>query len=265
MRSPFPGIDPFLEAQGKWEDFHNKLLGDMERHLASVLPARYAVRLGERSYIDCVALDSDQTTTRTFQPDVGIKASQGVKNHGVGQVSVLESPAVDMVGLIEMEYRELFLEIYEVEPQLRLVTGIEVLSPSNKRPGTVGWYQYERKRQVFFQGQANLVEIDLLRGGRRHPLAGVWPDSPYYILMLRKAQAPNCKVWPAHYRQSLPPIPVPLAHPDGDVVLELQPLVDAVYIRSRYARELDYHAPVQPPFAAEDRMWLDEQLAKLSP
>ena len=31
MRSPFPGMDPFIEAQGLWEDYHNKLMGDMER------------------------------------------------------------------------------------------------------------------------------------------------------------------------------------------------------------------------------------------
>jgi hypothetical protein len=52
---------------------------------------------------------------------------------------------------------------------LRLVTGIEVLSPANKRPGTVGWYQYERKRKVFLEGHANLVEIDLLSARNHRP------------------------------------------------------------------------------------------------
>ena len=54
MKSPFPGMDPFIEARGKWEDFHNKLIGDVERSLSATLPARYSVRLGERSYIDFI-------------------------------------------------------------------------------------------------------------------------------------------------------------------------------------------------------------------
>jgi hypothetical protein len=30
-------MDPFIEAQGLWEDFHNKLMGDMERLLSQTL------------------------------------------------------------------------------------------------------------------------------------------------------------------------------------------------------------------------------------
>src|SRR5258708_38912764 len=43
-------MDPFIEGQGKWEDFHNKLLGDIERLLSQTLPTRYTVRLGERRW-----------------------------------------------------------------------------------------------------------------------------------------------------------------------------------------------------------------------
>ena len=49
MPSPFPGMDPFIEACGRWEDFHPKLIGEIERALAAALPERYFVSLGERS------------------------------------------------------------------------------------------------------------------------------------------------------------------------------------------------------------------------
>lgn len=261
MPSPFPGMDPFLEAQGKWEDFHNKLLGDMERHLAQILPPRYAVRLGERSYIDFLEPETEHSGQHLFKPDLGIKSSQGNSGHS-SQTSILEQTAVDMEGLVETEFREIFIEIRDMDPGLRLVTGIEVLSPSNKRPGTVGWYQYERKRKAFLEGHANLVEIDLLRGGARMPMKGAWPDSPFYVMVLRKENAPQVKVWPAHFREPLPDIPIPLAPPDADLALPLQPLVHGIYERSRYEREINYGQSLRPPLAPEEKGWVEEQIRR---
>ncbi len=165
-----------------------------------------------------------------------------------------------MQGLVEEEFREVFLDIHEVDQRLRLVTGIEILSPTNKRHGTVGWYQYERKRKVFLEGHANLVEIDILRGGRRMGMTGDWPNSPYYLMVLRKDQAPRCKVWPAHYREPLPPLPIPLAAPDPDLTLALQPLLDAVYERSHYDRTIDYQKPMRPNWADQEATWVEDRL-----
>jgi hypothetical protein len=92
---------------------------------------------------------------------------------------VLKAEPVLMRAFIEEEHRETFVEIYEATPEQRLVTRIEVLSPSNKRPHTPGWDIYHRKRQSLLPGDINLVEIDLLRGGRRMPMLDPWPDSPY--------------------------------------------------------------------------------------
>ncbi|HPM84774.1 MAG TPA: DUF4058 family protein [Candidatus Anammoximicrobium sp.] len=30
MRSPFPGMAPYIEACGLWGDFHDKLIGELE-------------------------------------------------------------------------------------------------------------------------------------------------------------------------------------------------------------------------------------------
>ena len=69
MRSPFPGMDPFIESFGLWEDFHSKLIGEMERTLSSVVPDRYVVRTGERSYVAIGSPSGDEgqcpTTTRS--------------------------------------------------------------------------------------------------------------------------------------------------------------------------------------------------------
>ena len=130
-----------------------------------------------------------------------------------------ESAPVMMQALFHAEYREVFLEIHQTDPERRLVTGIELLSPSNKRRGTKGWHLYHRKRQVYLRGLAHFVELDLLRRGRRMPMAGHWPDSPYYLLVCRKQEAPRCTVWPAHFLRPLPPLSIPLAAPDPDITL----------------------------------------------
>jgi hypothetical protein len=171
-----------------------------------------------------------------------------------------EPPPVELMAMVEVEYRQAFLEISALAPGRKLITTIELLSPSNKRFNSPGWDLYLRKRQAHLSGQANLVEIDLLRGGRRMPMSGEWPDSPYYLLVGRKERAPRCTVWPAHFVRSLPVIPVPLAPPDPDIPLQIQPLVHQIYERSRYARDIDYHKPCRPRLSDAETKWRDDRL-----
>src|SRR5262245_30844952 len=48
MTSPFPGVDPFLEAQGFWPDFHATFINYWREALAEVLPDHYEARIVER-------------------------------------------------------------------------------------------------------------------------------------------------------------------------------------------------------------------------
>ena len=38
MPSPFPGMDPYLESQGFWQDFHFRLIALPSEALTPVLP-----------------------------------------------------------------------------------------------------------------------------------------------------------------------------------------------------------------------------------
>ena len=51
MKSPFPGMDPYIEACGLWGDFHHDLISEIKHALAQAAPERYIVRSGERSYV----------------------------------------------------------------------------------------------------------------------------------------------------------------------------------------------------------------------
>ncbi len=50
MKSPFPGMDPYIEACGLWEGFHGHLVEDIFRALAPVLPRGYTIDTAVRSY-----------------------------------------------------------------------------------------------------------------------------------------------------------------------------------------------------------------------
>src|SRR5207249_1598218 len=99
------------------------------------------------------------------------------------EAAATDSTPITMLALVHTEFREGFLEIREAHGDRQVVTSIEVLSPSNKRFGSEGWFEYLRKRQACLSGMVNFVEIDLLRRGRRMPMDDDWPDSPYYLLM----------------------------------------------------------------------------------
>jgi hypothetical protein len=257
-------MDPYIEACGLWEDFHSHLIEKIGEKLAETAPDRYLVRNGERSYI--VLLDSEGTKTYSFLPDVSVSRSRGrkktMKKGGTAlAVPTGESAPIALRPFIQEEHREAFIEIYEANPGQRLVTSIEVLSPSNKRPGTEGWELYRRNRQSLLLGSVSLVEFDLLRGGQRIPRLDPWPDSPYTLLVAR-ASAQLCRVWQAHYLRPLPPIPVPLSKPDHDITVDLQPMIAAIYQRFRYARSIDYSKPLNPPLDPAEALWLEKQLRK---
>ena len=157
---------------------------------------------------------------------------------------------------VEEEVRETFIEIYATEPEHRLVTTIEVLSPTNKEPGGHGWNLYLRKRQAALGCGVHLVEIDLLRGRTRLPMRDPWPESPYTLLVARANQQYACDVWPAYFHLPLPTLPVPLATPDPGVALHLQPLIDSIYGRLRYEETIDYSKPLVPPPTPAEERWL---------
>jgi hypothetical protein len=259
MKSPFPGMDPFIEACGLWGDFHVRLIANVHDALADALPERYVVRSGERSYVVIEGANGEKSYF--FEPDVKVIAPTTAETWDGGESSVATSGVAPMSlrAFIEGEYRETFVEILEAEGDQSLVTSIEVLSPTNKRKGTPAWDLYQRKRQGLLMGAANLVEIDLLRGGQRMPMLDPWPNSPYTLLVARKHLAPTCRVWPAGSLRPLPVIPVPLLKPDPDVSLDLQPMVERIYARSRYHRSINYTVPPVPPLLAEEAAWLAQR------
>jgi hypothetical protein len=142
---------------------------------------------------------------------------------------------------------ELPLRLFSVEVletgTLQLVTAIEILSPVNKQPGHEAHGDYLRKRRELLRSAAHLIEIDLLRAGRRPPLDRPVPLAPYYVVLSRVNRRPLADVWPIQLCEKLPTVPVTLLEPDPVAPLDLGAIVAAVYERGGYGDLVDYSAP----------------------
>ena len=55
MPSPFPGVDPFLEASGLWEGFHERLIIHLSDLLSERVPKRYWVESSGTDHVDWIA------------------------------------------------------------------------------------------------------------------------------------------------------------------------------------------------------------------
>ena len=112
----------------------------------------------------------------------------------------------------EVEIRDRWLEISSL-PEMDLVTVIEFLSPSNKAGS--GRIDYLEKRAALIDRPVNFVEIDLLLGGRRTPVARKLPAGDYYAVVARTADRPNAQIyaWTIRARLAAHSRPAPRTRP----------------------------------------------------
>jgi len=259
MASPFPGMDPYLEDRSLWSDFHSRAIVHISNQLQPQLRPRYVASIEERFYLEFVE--------REIVPDVAILRRQYAHKESV---AVLE-PQCDtpvVLQLDEIPHTEGMVHIYDRENNMRLVTVIEVLSPSNKEAYSKGRELYLRKQEEILQSEVHLVEIDLLRGGEytlappTKLLQAKLPQGWHYLISV------NCGddrtryyLYPRTVRERLPVIPIPLAGEDKPARLDLQAVVAQCYEDGAYELRVDYRGdPPPPPFSEEDWRWIDALL-----
>jgi hypothetical protein len=254
MPSPFPGMDPFIEMF-VWKDFHSRMITAAADALEVNLPERYVIRVERRAYVEH---DSGDASLR--EPDIAIVDDQPelatARAHSTGASTAVVPVICELP--MPQEHRESYLEIKDEESK-EVVTVLEILSPNNKRPGSVGREEYLKKRESILRTRCNLVEIDLLRGGVRLPMASPLPSGDYFAIVSRARERPHAAVYGWKLDQRIPQIKVPVSSSDSDLDLDLQGVVDLVYRRARY-RSLNYAADLSPPLDAEQRRWVDELL-----
>ncbi len=252
-RSPFPGMDPYLESPALWPDFHQAFLITLREALAERVAPNYFVKIEERIYVT----EEPVELTHTARADLAVVAPRRTADVP-GNVLVEEPLAAPFViaDLEEEEQREVFL-VVQSSGTREVITVIELLSPTNKRAGSVGCEEYLRKRREVLRSRISLVELDLLRTGARVPMSGPLPPADYYVLVHSARHRPKCGVFPFTVRDPLPEIPIPVRDRDS-VQLALQPILSVCYARALYGLVIDYRKPPTPPFGRDDAAWAAE-------
>lgn len=272
MPSPFPGMDPYLEAPAIWPDFHERLGSEISTELNQTLPSPYYALLQMRPELGII---EERRVPQRIVPDITV-VRHPLPRPVQGTTAVLDRPrkelshSLDITVYIE-KVRHLFIEIRDSMQGRKLITLIEILTPSNKRLGP-DRDTYCRKQHEVLESDANLIEIDLLRTGDRvlpdqtltDRLAGIDPPFDYVVLVnraWRRAESVGFEVFPFSLREWLPCIPVPLKQDEPEVPLDLQYVFNRAYDGGPCRRgAVDYTRPPNPPLSEVDAAWAESLL-----
>lgn len=257
MKSPFPGMDPYLEQH--WGDVHASCVIYTRDLLQQQLPTDLRARVEERVFVE-----ASYDVRRGIIPDVRVEEVKGRRNRGSGggaAVLVGDEPLV--LEITDEPATQGHIEIFDVNNRHKVVTTIEFLSLSNKLPGP-GKKLFDRKRDELRAARVSLVEIDLLRSGKRNlsipknriPLTH---RTTYQICVRRGWEDFKIEVYRAPLQSPLPKIKIPLRQSDADVALDLQSVIDQCYQKGRYD-DIDYTEDPFTPLKPSDEKWIHELL-----
>jgi hypothetical protein len=266
-------MDPYLEAPDIWPDLHEALAGEMRAELNLLLPQPYYARLEVRPEVGIV---DDAGTLRRIVPDVTVIRQARDTPTAPATVTVSArratvSASVEVTVAAE-PLRHQVVEICDASRGHKLITLIEIVSPSNKRAG-VDRRAYLRKQREVLESDASLVEIDLLRAGERllpHVelaayLSGLAPPPAYLVLVNRAWRRLGVEmayqVFAVSLRDVLPCIAIPLREGEDEVTLDVQWIFSQAYDRGPYRRgAVDYEGDPEPPLEPDDRQWVYQRL-----
>ena len=257
MPSPFPGMNPYLERDIAWHDFHKRLLILGAGIIGAQIRPDYIVRVDDHIFVQETTDDARRAIGR---PDLAVVPTARPPSEHPSNVAVLEAPARIRVHPLDVT-REAYLSIIDRHSR-EVVTVVELLSPANKRKSSPDRVQYLAKRDAVLASPANLVEFDLLRGGE--PMPGEpRPSCTYSIVVSRPGERPDSGFWPLRLPDPLPVVPIPLRSPHPDASLDLQALLHRVYDEAGYEFYI-YDGPPQPALTPEEAAWAETFLPKTS-
>ncbi len=261
MPSPIPGMDPFLEDPAVFPDLHDNLIAEIRNAINSQLPPPYYASSASRVWIE--------PSQRRVEPDVNVLRPERPGSEPIasppGATAVARPPVV--VRIPREEFRQTYLDIYARPGNERLVTTIEILSPTNKSVGSEGRTLYLQKQREVLGSKVNLVEIDLLRGGT-HTTAVRLEDAlaraglfDYHVCVRAFEEPDDFIVYPISVGERLPILAIPLLPGDPSIKIDLQALLDRCYDTGLYQRRVPYgERTLAPPLRPEQLAWVEQPL-----
>ncbi len=214
-------MDPYLEDSRYWPTFHQQFISALGDALQPALSDKYRLRTGTRTY------HTDQ---------------------------------VLFTSIIKEEHKEPFLEIRLKSSSDKLVTLVELVSPTN-RTQAEGRKRYELRRKDARAEGAHLVELELVLQGQTvldADLTNV-ADRQYICCVTRAGRPVKHEIYGTVISKRLPRVRLPLIADERDLVLDVQALVNRVYDRC-FEGNVDYSKDPGVPLSVEDHKWLEQVL-----
>jgi hypothetical protein len=242
-------MDPYLEGD-LWPDVHHNLASVFVELLAPQIAPKYVARVAAYAVED----RKPSTSLQIVYPDIAVlyknewKEPSASYEHSLAEISPpnYEIPATYTLKIPFVEIRD--------RAKNQLITAIEILSPSNKRHP--GLEQYRQKRLALHESGVQLLEIDLLRRGKR-VIHNPQITKTHYLFSLWRVGSESLSIWTNIIRENLPILPVPLAEDDPDARLPLKLALERIYERGLYQLSIDYGTrPPAPKFEEEEMVWI---------
>jgi hypothetical protein len=226
MPSPFPGMDPYLEAPKLWPGFQHQLLACLYQVLLPGLVDRYRARVGTRSYTSEMAL---------------------------------------FTSVVKEDHSEEYIEVRN-RSDGRLVTLVEVVSPANKTTPAGRAAYLERRRDALAQRAGVVEIDLVMQGKPTLTFSrdGL-PEYDHAVTVTRGNAPDRYEIYTTTLSKRLPKFKVPLAADDRDALLDLQAAFTRAFDLGNFAAQLDYASPPPPdvPLTDAHRTWLDDHLKGL--
>jgi hypothetical protein len=197
---PFPGrVDPWAEKGRYFHQIHSGIISNLIEQIRSPL-LKMGYRIGKEASLQIAA---------GREPDIFIQramnASETVKSwdYELAAAEVLAEAGI----LVEEEVDLQALHIKEIGTS-RLVTIIEIISPSNKEKSNYMADYRMRRERLLLEKNVNVVEIDLTRSVKRLVLSDISQHYAYHVAVFLPGTAP--RFIGMDFEQALSRIAVPL-------------------------------------------------------
>lgn len=212
MPSPFPGMDPFLEASAHWPLLQEQFVSCLAESLQPALADRYRLRVGHRGY----------TVRQTLFTSVAVE-----------------------------EHKEAFLEIRCREAD-RLATLVELPSPTNRTHAESRRLYLQSRAQAEQAGAHCVeLDLALAGSTCLAADLDALPERQYVVSVTRATKPPRFELYGSSLKKRLPRIRMPLAADDRDLIVDLQAVLNRVYDRHLEGK-VDYHAALPAHFDSAD-------------
>ena len=267
-KSPFPGMDPFLEINPSWEVFHGWFIRELARQnigrareLGCEVDVERSV-YGREPTGELVLVGEPDLLAR-YDPAFG--RPEPLPSHGAGVLA--EPRAVHEIVLDPDKmatYKQEYLVVRDIGPWARVLAVVELLSFANKRGSYVP--KYREKRSRFLSSMVHFMELDLLRAGE-NPSRDLFPElprTPYFVFVARKTGVGrNEEGYPLRLQNPLPVLGLPLGPGRPDLPLDLAAAFRSAYdlsYRPSWLRAYRDQQVPDPPLDEQDRAWITQIL-----